>query len=71
MKKGVLSFKVRMKVVDKKAKDFKDLWIEDQKRFLYEYLDKKPFYINSSEIDDEEYGVNKEDKKLNGGFYGK
>lgn len=68
--KAFLSYKVDIKAVDEKAKDFQDLSIEDQKRFLYECLDKNHFYVNYSEIDDEEYGVTEEDKKLNRRFYG-
>ena len=54
----------------KYSKDFEDLSIEDQKRFLLECLDKNHLYVNYSEIDDEEYGVCEEDKKLNKEFYG-
>jgi adenine-specific DNA-methyltransferase len=77
--KAFLSYKVNIKAVDEKApssakatagkKDFADLSIEDQKRFLLECLGKNHLYINYSEIDDEEYGVSKEDKKLNREFY--
>ena len=48
---------------------FADLLIEDQKRFLLECLDKNHLYVNYSEIDDEEYGVSDEDKRLNREFY--
>jgi len=34
-----------------------------------ECIDKNHLYVNSSEIDDEEYGVSEEDKKLNREFY--
>ncbi len=68
-KKAFLSYKVDIKAIDEHAKDFADLSIEDQKRFLLECLDKNHLYVNYSEIDDEEYGVGKEDKKLNGEFY--
>jgi len=68
-KKAFLSYKVDPKAVDKNAKDFVDLSIKNQKKFLLECLDKNHLYVNYSEIDDEEYGVNKEDKKLNRGFY--
>jgi len=67
--KAFLSYKVDIKAVDKNAKDFADLSIEDQKRFLLECLDKNHLYVNYSEIDDEEYGISKEDKKLNKDFY--
>lgn len=67
--KAFLSYKVDIKTVDENAKDFADLSIEDQKRFLLECLDKNHLYVNYSEIDDEEYGVSEEDKKLNKEFY--
>lgn len=68
-KKAFLSYKVDIKTVDENAKDFADLSIEDQKRFLLECLDKNHLYVNYSEIDDEEYEINEEDKKLNKEFY--
>lgn len=68
--KAFLSYKVDIKTVDEHAKDFEDLSIEDQKRFLLECLDKNHLYVNYSEIEDEEYGVSEEDKKLNREFYG-
>jgi len=37
---------------------------------LLECLDENHLYINYSEIDDEEYGVREEDKKINKEFYG-
>ena len=68
-KKAFLSYKVDPKIVDENAKDFADLSIEDQKRFLLECLDKNHLYVNYSEIDDEEYGVSERDKELNKNFY--
>ena len=70
-KKAFLSYKVDVKTIDEHAKDFEDLSIEDQKRFLLECLDKNHLYVNYSEIDDEEYGVSDEGKKLNREFYEK
>lgn len=64
-----LSYKVDPKTVDANAKDFADLTIADQKKFLIECLDKNQLYINLSEIEDKEYGVSKEDKALNKDFY--
>ena len=69
--KAFLSYKVDIKTVDEHAKDFEDLSVEDQKRFLLECLDKNHLYVNYSEIDDKEYGVSEDDKKLNKEFYGK
>ena len=68
-KKAFLSYKVDIKAIDEHAKDFEDLSIEDQKIFLLEYLDKNQLYVNYSEIDDEEYEVGEEDKRLNKEFY--
>ncbi len=67
--KAFLSYKVDVKTIDEYAKDFEDLSIENQKRFLLECLDKNHLYVNYSEIDDEEYGMGEEDKKLNWEFY--
>ncbi|MGB3477971.1 MAG: site-specific DNA-methyltransferase [bacterium] len=68
-KKAFLSYKVDVKAVDKNTKGFAGLSIEDQKKLLLECLDKNHLYVNCSEIEDEEYGVSKEDKKLNREFY--
>jgi adenine-specific DNA-methyltransferase len=68
--KAFLSYKVDIKTIDAHAKDFDDLSIEDQKRFLLECLDKNHLYVNYSEIDDEEYGVSERDKKFNREVYG-
>jgi len=43
--------------------------LRTQKRFLLECLDKNHLYVNYNEIDDEEYRVSREDKKLNEEFY--
>jgi adenine-specific DNA-methyltransferase len=67
--KAHLSYKVDIAAFDKAAKDFADLSLENQKRFLLECLDKNHLYVNYSEIDDEEYGVSDEDKKMNREFY--
>ncbi len=67
--KAFLSYKVDMKAVDKNAKDFEDLSIQDQKSFLLECLDKNHLYVNYNEIDDLEYEVSEEDKKINKEVY--
>ena len=65
-----LSYKVDPKTIDANVKDFVDLSIADQKKFLIECLDKNQLYVNLSEIEDKEYGVSKEDVRLNKEFYG-
>lgn len=66
-----LSYKVDPKSIDANVKDFAGLSLADQKKFLIECLDKNQLYINLSEIEDKEYGVSKEDIKLNKEFYKK
>ena len=70
-KTAFLSYKVDPKTIDANAKDFADLSIADQRKFLIECLDKNQLYVNLSEIEDKEYRVSKEDIKLNKEFYGK
>ncbi len=65
-----LSYKVEPKTIDANVKDFADLSVADQKKFLIECLDKNQLYVNLSEIEDKEYGVSREDIKLNKDFYG-
>lgn len=67
--KAFLSYKVDIKAFDDNAKDFDNLSIDNQKKFLCECLDKNHLYVNYSEIDDEEYRVKEEDKKMNKEFY--
>ena len=44
--------------------------LDNQKKLLAELLNKNQLYVNLSEIDDEDFGVSEEDKKLNRSFYG-
>jgi len=64
-----LSYKVNIAKFDANTRDFVDLSLEDQKRFFLETLDQNHLYINCSEIDDKDYGVSVDDKKLNKEFY--
>ena len=70
-KAAFLSWRVDLKTIDASAKDFSGLSIADQKKFLFECLDKNNLYINYSEIEDKEYAIGEEDKELNKNFYGK
>ncbi len=67
--KAYLSYKVNIKEIDENTKDFGDLSIENQKRFLLKCVDKNHLYVNIGDIDDEDYAVSKQDKKLNKEFY--
>lgn len=66
---GFLSWKVNPKEIDANADDFTALSIEDQKRFLIECLDKNLLYVPYSEIDNAEFGISENDKKINNQFY--
>ncbi len=67
---GFLSWKVNPKQIDENAEDFASLTFKDTQKFLVEALDKNLLYIPYSEIEDEEYGITDEDKRLNAKFYG-
>jgi adenine-specific DNA-methyltransferase len=68
--KAFISYKVDIKSINENVADFKELPLEDQKRFLIETLDKNMLYVPYSEIDDADYSINDEDKMLNHKFYG-
>ena len=70
-----LNWYVNPAIPEQAIKDFEELGkgdkgIKKQKRLLAELLDKNQLYVNLSEIDDSEFSVRKEDKKLNKAFYG-
>lgn len=68
-KKSFLSHKIDIKKIDEAKSEYEELSFEDKKKFLIETLDKNYLYIPYSEIDDEEFGVSEQDKKLNKKFY--
>lgn len=65
-----LSYRVDYAHFDEHAEEFARLSLAGQKRFLLEVLDKNQLYVNLSEIDDTDYEVSEEDKRLNRQFYG-
>jgi len=66
-----LSYKVDYAHFDEHAEEFAQLSLADQKRFLLQVLDKNQLYVNLSEINDTDYQVGEEDKRLNRQFYGR
>ncbi len=68
-RQSFLSYRIDPKDVDSNVEEFKDLSIEDQKKFLIELLDKNDLYVNYSEIEDGQYSVSEEDVQLNRKFY--
>lgn len=67
--KGFLSYKVSPKMFDEGAETFKDLSLDDQKRFLIECLDKNMLYIPFADIDDTHFALTENDKLLTRQFY--
>ena len=68
---GFLSWKVNPRQIDENAEDFAALSVEDTQKFLLEALDKNLLYVPLSEIDNQEFGISQDDKRLNAQFYGK
>ena len=66
---GFLSWKVNPKEIDANAEDFTTLAFEDQKSFLIECLDKNLLYIPYTEIDNAEFAISENYKKINNQFY--
>ncbi|MEK7812175.1 MAG: hypothetical protein AAB296_00315 [Candidatus Desantisbacteria bacterium] len=68
--KAFLSYRVDAKDINDNISEFEALSLDDQKKFLIEVLDKNMLYVNYCDIDDMDYNISKEDKKLNQKFYG-
>lgn len=68
-KSSFLSYRVDPKKLRKQ--DFEQLSLAEQKQILSEIIDNNNLYVNYSDIDDEDYQVSEQDKKLNRSFYGK
>ncbi|GAW87548.1 adenine-specific DNA-methyltransferase [Bathymodiolus platifrons methanotrophic gill symbiont] len=69
-KTGFISYKINPETINENIHEFEALTIEEQKQFLIAVLDKNQLYVNYSEIEDEDYQISDEDKKLNKQFYG-
>lgn len=68
-KSSFLSYKVEPEKINPGDKDFASLSIAHKKQLLLEVVDRNHLYVNYTEIDDADYGVSAEDKKLNQQFY--
>lgn len=64
-----LNYNVDIKKHEEAIEDFKQLSIETQKQHLCEILNKNQLYVNLSSIDDEDYQVSEDDKRLTRDFY--
>ncbi|MFS9107809.1 site-specific DNA-methyltransferase [Streptococcus infantis] len=68
-KSSFLSYRIDPKKL--KASEFEKLSLAEQKQILSEIIDNNNLYVNYSDIDDIDYGISAQDKKLNHAFYGK
>ena len=67
--KAFLSFQFNKDIFNERLDAFKTATLETMQQYLIEILDKNQLYVNFSEIEDENIGVNEEDKALNYSFY--
>ena len=67
--KAFLSVQFNKDIFNENLYAFKTASLEMMQRYLIEILDKNQLYVNFSEIEDETFGISKEDKKLNYSFY--
>ncbi|HFI0238788.1 TPA: DNA methyltransferase [Streptococcus suis] len=68
-KSSFLSYRIDPKKL--KKNEFCQLSLAEQKQILSEIIDNNNLYVNYSDIDDSDYQISAEDKKLNQAFYGK
>ena len=64
-----LSYRVDPKKM--KSEEFNELSLSDKKALLMELVDNNNLYVNYSDIDDLEYGISPDEKRLNHQFYGR
>ena len=62
---------VEPKTFNENVKEFEELSLDEQKFFLMECLDKNLLYVPLSEIDNQEFEVSEDDKRLTAEFYNK
>lgn len=68
-KEGFFRYQINLSEFDENQ--FSDLSLNDQKKVLFQCLDKNHLYVNIKEIEDTTYNISAQDKKLNKSFYKK
>jgi len=68
-KSSFLSYRIDPKKL--KKNEFEKFSLAEQKQILSEIIDNNYLYVNYSDIDDNDYQISAENKKLNHSFYGK
>ncbi|MBU1874342.1 site-specific DNA-methyltransferase [bacterium] len=67
--RSFLNYNVDINRMDANIAEFKELSLAKQKEVLMDILNKNQLYVNLTEIDDQDFKVSEEDKKLNKLFY--
>lgn len=64
-----ISYKIEPMAINETVSDFQALSLDDKKRFLVEVLDKNALYVNTTDMDNQDFHVSEEDKVLTKLFY--
>jgi adenine-specific DNA-methyltransferase len=67
--KSFLNYNVDLQKQEANIEDFKALTLEEQKQHLVELLDKNQLYVNLSSLNDKDFAVSAEEKKVTQDFY--
>ncbi len=67
--KSFLNYNVDIQKQEQHIEDFKALILAEQKQHLMELLDKNQLYVNLSSLDDNDFAVSAEEKKVTQDFY--
>ncbi|MDB4126076.1 site-specific DNA-methyltransferase [Candidatus Marinimicrobia bacterium] len=67
--KSFLNYNIDIQVQDENIEEFKSLELSQQKELLVELLDKNQMYVNLSSMDDEDFEITEEEKKITKEFY--
>ena len=67
--KSFLNYNVDIQNQEQHIEEFKALTLSEQKQHLIELLDKNQLYVNLSSLNDKDFEVSAEEKRLNHDFY--
>ena len=67
--KSFLNYNVDLQKQEQHIEEFKALTLAEQKQHLVELLDKNQLYVNLSSLDDKDFEVSAEEKKVTQDFY--
>jgi len=67
--KSFLNYNVDLKAQDEHIEEFKALKLKEQKEHLVELLDKNQLYVNLSSLNDNDFLITQDEKKLTKDFY--